>query len=188
MKGTRGVEHLLLEEDWAEARVEGSQTLSLCDLRETADETGGERRLRHKTNAGGLERAEGNVGEELRKCRGSEVDCRAVLAGRLIAQQRDRLLLEEFVAAELESTLQEIAGEGWAGAGEQGAGTLVGDDLAEATDEATVVGDRIELDARLDAVVLSPVSPCFFAPVDPPWLFRMLMGMLTHRQESARRG
>jgi hypothetical protein len=69
-------------------------------------------------------------------------------------------LLEELVATELEGTLEEVTGEGWASAGEKSAGTLVGDDLTEATDQAAVVGDGVELDARLDAVSNQVMSAC----------------------------
>jgi len=60
-------------------------------------------------------------------------------------------LLEEFVSSELESTLQKIAGEGWANTGQQSASTFICNDLSEAADQAAVVCDGVELDSRLDA-------------------------------------
>ena len=62
------------------------------------------------------------------------------------------MLFEELVAAEFEGALQEVAGEGWADAGQEGGGAFVGDDLAEAADHAAVVGCGVELDAGFDAV------------------------------------
>jgi hypothetical protein len=61
-------------------------------------------------------------------------------------------LLEELVATELEGALEEVAGESWAYSGQEGAGALVLDDLAESADHAAVVGCWVELDAGLDAV------------------------------------
>ena len=63
-------------------------------------------------------------------------------------------MLEELVTAELESALQEVSGEGWAGTSEERASAILCDDLAETTDQTLVVGDGIELDAGLDAVEL----------------------------------
>ncbi len=139
----------LLEKDWSEARVEGAKTLLLEDLAHSADEAIGEGGVGDKTNTGSFERAEGNVGEELGATGGGKVDGGAVVGGSLIPEQRDGLLLEELVSAELESTLKKVAGECWASTSEEGTGAFFGDDLAEATDQATVVGHGVELDARL---------------------------------------
>lgn len=57
--------NLLLEEDRTETSVESTNTLVLQDLGETADKTAGVCRVRDETDTGSLERAEGNVGEEL---------------------------------------------------------------------------------------------------------------------------
>lgn len=62
------------------------------------------------------------------------------------------MLLEELVTSELEGALEEVAGEGWSGTGEECAGALFLDDLAEATDEAAVVGEGVELDSGLDDI------------------------------------
>ena len=62
------------------------------------------------------------------------------------------MLFEELVAAEFEGALEEVAGEGWADTGQEGARAFVGDDLAEAADHAAVVGCWVELDAGFDAV------------------------------------
>jgi len=51
--------------------------------------------------------------------------------------------------------LEEVAGSGWAEARQEGAGAFIGNDLAEATDEAAVVGYGVELDAGFDAVDLT---------------------------------
>ena len=95
---------------------------------------------------------QGNIGDELGSRGGGEVDAGAVLGGGLVAEQVDVGLLEELVAAELEGTLEEVTGGRGAEAGQERAGTLLLDDLAEATDEAAVVGDRVELDTGFDAV------------------------------------
>ena len=144
--------NLLLEQDGTEAGVEGADTLLLEHLAETADEAAGIGGLRDETDTGGLERAEGNVGEELGGGGRGEVDTGAVLRGVVVAEEVDRLLLEELVTTELERALEEVAGEGRADTREQGAGTLGLDDLLEAAEQAVVVGDGVELDARLDAV------------------------------------
>jgi len=145
-------ENLLLEEHGTETRVETAETLSLCDLGETRNETGSEGGLRNETDTGGLERAEGNVGEELGEGGRDEVDGGAVLDSVLVADHGDGLLLEELVTTELEGTLEEVTSEGRANTGQESASTLVLDDLAETTNETAVVGDGVKLDSGLDAV------------------------------------
>lgn len=142
---------LLLEQNRAETSVESTNTLLLQHLAETADQTRGVGGLGDETNTGGLEGAEGNVGEELGGTGGGDVDQGAVVGGILVAEQVDGLLLEELVSSELEGTLQEVTGGGRAQAGQKSAGTLSLDDLLEATDHAPVVGGGVELDTGLDA-------------------------------------
>jgi hypothetical protein len=144
--------YLLLEEDGTETRVESTDTLVLEDLGETAHETAGEFGLRDKTDTGSFQRAEGNVGEEFSGSGRGEVDGSAVLGGRLVTELVDPLLLEELVTTELESTLEEVTGSGRTETGKESASTLVGNDLAEATDHTTVVCDGVKLDSGLDAV------------------------------------
>lgn len=144
-------ENLLLEQHGAETGIEGTNTLLAQHLAEAADQTAGVGGLRDETDTGGLEGAEGNIGEELGAGGRGQVDAGTVLAGGLQADQVDALLLEELVTAKLQGTLQEVTGKGRAGTGEQSTGTLVLDDLAEATDQTAVVGGRVELDSRLDA-------------------------------------
>lgn len=144
--------HVLLEEDGAEARVESTNTFSLCDLGEAAHEAAGESGLGNETDARCFERAERDVGKELSAGCRCEVDGSSVVGCILVAQQGDGLLLEELVAAELEGALQEVAGKSWANASEEGAGAFFCDDLAETTDQATVIGRWVELDTGFDAV------------------------------------
>lgn len=142
---------LLLEQNGTETSVEGTNTLLLQHLAETADKTRGVGGLRDETDTGGLEGAEGNVGEELSGTGGGNVDQGAVVGGSLVAEQVDGLLLEQLVSSKLESALQEVSGSGGAKAGQQSAGTLSLDDLLEATDHTPVVGGGVELDTGLDA-------------------------------------
>jgi len=143
--------NLLLEKDGSESGVESTNTLSAQDLGETRDQTGSKGGLGHKTNTGSFERAKGDIGEELSAGGGGQVDGSPVVGGSLIAQCIDPSLLEEFITAELESALKEISGKGGTDTRQQGAGAFGRDDLTEATDEATVIGDGIELDAGLDS-------------------------------------
>lgn len=144
--------YLLLEENGSETGVEGTDTLVLQHLGETTDETVGVGGLGDETDTGGLERAEGNVGEELGGGRRSQVDGSSVVGGSLLAESVDELGLEELVTTELEGTLQEVTSKGRASTSQESASTLILDDLAETTDQATVVGNRVELDTGLDAV------------------------------------
>lgn len=105
----RGLD-LLLEEHGAETRVESADTLVLEDLAEAADETAGELGLGDETDTGGLQGAQGDIGEELSSGRRGEVDSGAVVGGGLQAELVDPLLLEELVTTELEGTLQEVTG------------------------------------------------------------------------------
>lgn len=150
----RGGEDILLEQHRTETRVESTDTLVLQDLAEAASETASEGRLRDKTDTGGLQRAESNVGEELGSSGRGEVNRGSVLRGRLVAELVDALLLEELVTTELEGTLEEVPGSGGAEASEESASTLVGNNLSEATDHTLVVGDGVQLDPSLDAVYI----------------------------------
>jgi hypothetical protein len=143
--------HILLEQDGSETRVESTNTLGLEDLAESTDQTVGEGGLRDETNTGGLERAEGNVGEELGAGGGCEVDGSAVVGGGLVADHVDGLLLEQLVTSELEGTLEEVTGSGGTETSPDGASALVGDDLLEAADQAIVVRGGVELYPGLDA-------------------------------------
>lgn len=145
--------NLLLEENGSETGVEGTDTLVLEHLGEATNETVGVGGLGDETDTGGLERAEGNVGEELGGSRGSQVDGSSVVGGSLLAKSVDELGLEELVTTELEGTLQEVTGKGRAGTSQESASALILDDLTETTDKTTVVGNRVELDTGLDAVL-----------------------------------
>lgn len=145
--------NLLLEEDGPESSVERTETLLLEDLAESADQAVGVCGIRDETDAGGLERAEGNVGEEFGESGGTEVDGGTVVGRGLKAEDVDALGLEELVSTELESALEEVTGKGRAGTGEESTSTLGLDDLLESTDQAGVVLCGVELDTGLDAVL-----------------------------------
>ena len=144
--------NLLLEQKGTETTVEGTEALLLSDLGEATDKAVGEGGLGNETDTGGLERAEGEISEELGAGGGGEVDGGAVVGSGLVAEEANGLLLEELVTTELQGTLEEVTSEGRAGTSEESASALVLDDLLEAADEAAVVGDGVELDAGLDAV------------------------------------
>jgi hypothetical protein len=144
---------LLLEEDRTETRVESTDTLVLEDLAEAAHETASEGRLRDETNTSRLKRAQGDISEEFGGSGGSEVDSGSVVGSSLVTELVDKLLLEELITAELESTLKEVTGSSRTETGEESASTLVGNDLSEATNHTTVVGDRVKLDSGLDAAL-----------------------------------
>lgn len=105
----------------------------------------------NETNAGGFERAEGNIGEELGAGSGGKVDGGTVVLGIVVAEKVDGLLLEEFVAAKLEGALEEVTGEGGADTSQKSTGALFLDDLAETADKASVVGDGVKLNSCFDA-------------------------------------
>lgn len=144
--------NLLLEEDGTETSVESTDTLILEHLGEATNETVGVGGLRDETDTGGLEGAQGNVGEELGGTGRGEVDGSAVVGGSLVAKLVDALLLEQLVTAELEGALEEVTGKGRADTSQESAGTLVLDDLAETANHTTVVGLGVKLDTGLDAV------------------------------------
>lgn len=145
-------ENLLLEEDRSETTVEGTNTLVLEDLTETADETVGEARGGDQTDTGSLKRAEGDGSEELGGGGRDGVDGSAVLAGLLDTDSLDGLGLEELVTSELEGTLGEVTSEGRTGTGQESTSTLVLNDLAEGAEHTLVVGGGVQLDLGLDAV------------------------------------
>ena len=57
--------HLLFEQDGAESGVEGTKALGSRDFAEATEEATRECRLRHQTDSGSLQRAEGDISEEL---------------------------------------------------------------------------------------------------------------------------
>ena len=146
-----GFGRLLLEQDGTETRVESANTLGLEDLAETTDQTVGELGVGNEADTGGLKGAESDVSDELSAGGGTEVDSGAVVGGGLVAEGVDGLLLEELVSSELEGTLEEVTGGGGTETSPDGASTLVGNDLAETTNETVVVGDGVKLDTGLDA-------------------------------------
>lgn len=150
--------NILLEQDWAETRVESTDTLSLQDFAESRNETSREASFGDETNTGGLEWAKGDISDELGAGGRGEVDSGAVVGGVLVADHVNRLLLEEFVSTKLERTLEEVTSEGWASASKESASTLLGNDLAETSDQATVVGNRVELNTCLDTAMELCVS------------------------------
>lgn len=146
--------NLLLEKEWSETSVESTETLVLEDLGSTTDQAVGVSWVGDQTNTGSLKWAKGDISEELGHGGGSKVDGGAVVGGSLKTNKANGLLLEELVSSELEGSLEEVTGGGWAETGQESAGTLLRDNSAESTDEAAVVGDWVELDAGLDAVVM----------------------------------
>jgi len=142
----------LLEQDGAETTVESANTFSLEDLAETADETGSKGRFGDETNASGFERAESNIGEEFGGGSRGKVDGSSVVFGGLVAEQVDRLLLEEFVSSKFQSSLQEVTRKGRASTGQESACAFILDDFPEATDQASVVCDGIKLNSCLDDI------------------------------------
>jgi hypothetical protein len=104
LEGERGKD-ALLEQDRPEASIESTNTLILQHLAEATDEAISIGWLGHETDTGGLERAEGNIGEELSERSGRKVDGGAVVGGRLVSEDVDRLLLEQLVTSELERAL-----------------------------------------------------------------------------------
>lgn len=143
-------QHSLFEEDRTKARVESTDALVLKDLAESTHQTGSKVGLGDKPDTSGLKRAESNVGDEFGSSGRSEVDGSSVVGGGLDTKHVDALFLEQFVATELEGTLQEVSGGRGAKAGQESAGAFVLDELAESANHASVVGLRVELDLRLD--------------------------------------
>lgn len=90
----------LLEEDGTEARVEALDTLLTADTSKATEETVGVARLRHETDTGSLERAQGNVGKEFGDTRCSQVHGTTVGGGSFKADLLDDCLLPELVTVE----------------------------------------------------------------------------------------
>jgi hypothetical protein len=87
----------LLEQDGTETGVETTDTLLPCDPGETAEKTIGKGRLGDEPDTGGLERAEGDVGEEFGDTGSSEVDGLTVVTGLVDAKVLDGGLFPELV-------------------------------------------------------------------------------------------
>jgi len=135
----------LLEENGTETSVEGTGTLLTEDTEETTGKTVGERRLGDKTDTGGLERAEGNVGEELGDTRGTEVDGLTVLTGSVNTESVDGLLLPELVTSELQGTLNGVTDNGGTETSKKGTSSLGSNDLSESTNhtlEVSYIADK----------------------------------------------
>lgn len=144
--------NLLLEQNGTKAGVESASTLGLQNLAEATNQAIGVCGLRNEADTGSLKGAKSDVGEELGGGRRGQVDTSAVVGGILNTEHGDALLLEELITTELESTLEEVTGKGRTNTGQKGTSTLVGDNLAETTNQTAVVSDGVELDSCLDAV------------------------------------
>ena len=147
--------NVLLEEDRTKARVESTNALVLEDFAETTNQSVSEARCRDETDTGSLERAESNGGEELSARGRNGVDGSTVLAGLFETKNVDGLLLEKFITAKFEGSLNEVTSKGWAEASQESTGALVLDNLTETANHTTVVGSGVELNLRLDAVGVS---------------------------------
>ena len=99
----------LFAEDWGETTVKTvKQTVLGEDMAEGARHGhGGERLVGDLTDAGGLKRAEENVGDELGNSRGTKVDVVAVVPGSLVTKGLGEGDLEVLEASELEPTWRE---------------------------------------------------------------------------------
>jgi hypothetical protein len=151
-KGGRVGKDVLLEQDRTETSVECTNTLVLQHLAEATDQPICICRLGNETDTGGLKGAESNISEELSAGSGGEVDSSAVVGGRFVSKDVDRLLLEQLITSELERALEEVSSGSGTEAGQQRAGTLLCDHLSESAEEALVVCDGVELNSCLDAV------------------------------------
>jgi hypothetical protein len=151
-KGQRGREDVLLEQDRTKASVECTNTLVLQHLAEATDQPICICRLGNETDTGGLKGAESNISEELSAGSRGEVDSSAVVGGRLVSKDVDRLLLEQLVTSELERALEEVSSGGGTEAGQQRTSTFLCDHLSESAEESLVICDGVELNSCLDAV------------------------------------
>lgn len=125
--------HLLLEQDGTETSIESTNTLVLQHLAESTNESIGVCGLGNETDTSGLKGAEGNVGEEFCESRRGQVNGCAVVGGSLVAEDVDGLLLEEFISSKLECALEEVSSSGRTETRQESSGTLLGDDLTEAS-------------------------------------------------------
>ena len=140
----------LLEEDGAKAGVEAADDAVLGhELSHGCGHGGGKRGLRDEADAGGFEGAQEDVGDDLGSGGGGQVDVVALLPGLLGAQGLGGLGLEELHASELEPALHEVPEDSGGEAREEGGGSLLCHHLPHPTDQATLVLERIQLDAGL---------------------------------------
>lgn len=142
---------LLLEQDRSETSVESTNTLILQHLAESPNESIGVCWLRDETNTGSLKRAERNISEEFCETSRGQVDSGSVVGGRLISEDVDRLLLEEFISSELECALEEIPSSSGTKTGQESTKTFLRDRLSETSNETSVICFRVELYSGLDA-------------------------------------
>ncbi len=99
-----GVGHLL-EQDGSEAGVESlEETIGGEQLGGTIEQTTGEGGLRHEADAGGLQRAEEDIGDGLGHGGRGQVDGGLVVPGLLVTQVLGELDFEELNTSELEPT------------------------------------------------------------------------------------
>ena len=104
-------------------------------------------RARLDLDLGHLQRAKGDVGEELSRSRARQPDRTLVLAGGLLASHVHVEVLEVLVETVLEETLEGVANEGGAETLPETLATLLREDGAE-TGEETLVLARVHLDVH----------------------------------------
>lgn len=98
------------------------------------------------------------------------------------------MLLEQLITSEFEGPLEEVTSSGGTETGQESAGTLLGDDLAETSNESLVVCDGVQLYSSLDAVNRESLASCPLLPrriaSSPPRACSIVIGnsTLTHRR------
>ena len=97
-------------------------------------------RARLDLDLGHLQRAKGDVGEELSRSRARQPDRTLVLAGGLLASHVHVEVLEVLVETVLEETLEGVADEGGAETLPETLATLLSDDGPETADKTLVLG------------------------------------------------
>ena len=142
----------LLEEDRHQSCVPAHDALPLDQRLHGREGALGEGGVGDLSDAGGLQRAKEDVGDELRAGRGSQHDRGPHVPCLLVAEGFRELDLEELVPAELEPALHEVARRRGPKPSGQDPRALLGHNLAPDAQEPSLVLHRVQLDAGLHHV------------------------------------
>lgn len=143
----------LLSDERDEPGIEAPEALLPREAREPGRQAGRVPALRDEADARGLEGAQGDVGQELGRGAGAQVDGGAAAGGDLGRPGRlDQLLLEELVPRELAAPLHQVADGRGAEPGQEGRRAFLGDDLPPRAHHVEPLHGVVDLDARFDYV------------------------------------
>lgn len=145
--GVRDLSH----PEWWESLVESSKSLGLVDEWSASAKSWWGSWSGLDTDLGGLHWGKKDIGEELGRSGGSQVQRGSVEVGIFLSKHIGVDVLEDLVESELSKSLEGISDEGRGPSLDESACTLLGDGGTESSSDSSVLL-RVDLDSALDKI------------------------------------